>query len=123
VEALAPEREASHQEEEERGQRDPGMLPEVRESLGLLAEMELVVAEFGKVCQTGRYPLLSIVPARTKREKRVSARARTDSAPANYRKRGGFATAPPRCRIQQSTSWGFSLFAGARAAPRPAPTQ
>ena len=123
VKALAMKRQTSDQKQEQRRHRDVGVLAELRKAMGLLTEMELVVAEFGKVCQTGRYPLLSIVQARGKREKTPEPELGRNSTPANYRKRGGFARASTRSEIRQSSMRGFSLFAGARAAPRPAPSQ
>src|SRR5579862_5423509 len=94
---------------------------ELRKAFGLLTEMELVVAESRKVCQTGRCPLLSIVRAQAKREKTPAPEPGRNLTPANYRERGGFARAAYRREIRQSTEGGFSLFSSGPAARRPAP--
>jgi hypothetical protein len=68
MEALAMKRQTPDQEHEERRHGNVGVFAELRKALGLLTEMELVVAETGKVCQTSRCPLLSVVRARAKKE-------------------------------------------------------
>lgn len=119
VKALAMERQTPDQEQEQRRHGDLGVLAELRKAPGLLAEMELVVAECRKVCQTGRCPLLPIVQARRKREKRSTSEPGRFEAPLTYRSGGGFTRAPRRREIQQSSERGFSLFSGAVVASHP----
>jgi len=121
VEAPAPKREAPHQKKNQSCQRDPGMLADVRESLGFAAKMELVVAILGKVRQTGRCPPPFDSPSSGKERETLSARARTVEAPVTYRTGGGFVTAYQERVRGMCRKNSFSLFAGARAAPRPAP--
>src|SRR5258708_1879500 len=122
MEALAMKRQTPDQEHEERRHGNVGVFAELRKAFGLLTEMELVVSELAEVCQTGRCPLLSIVRAQAKREKTPRPEPGRNSTPANYRRRGGFASACRRNVIQQSTESAFSLFRNDPAAPRPAPT-
>lgn len=90
MEALPMQRKTPDQEHEERRHGNVGVFAELRKALGLLTEMELVVAELGKVCQTGRCPSPFDSPGSGKERENSCAGARTELDTRKLPKARGF---------------------------------